>query len=197
MRIVLLIFLGSVGQWITAIAQDSVRVIDNVTVRSKIRYHETITPQTLKGEDLSKVNAHTVADALRFMSGVQLKDYGGIGGLKTVNLRSLGSQHVGIYYDGIELGNAQNGVIDLGQFSLDNIEEVSVYQGQRSAIMQTASDFANAGSVYIKTTSHLGKRSIRERGNVATKSHYLKTKIQSGSSNLLRLSALFERNITF
>ena len=195
MRIVLLIFLGSVGQWITAIAQDSVRVIDNVTVRSKIRYHETITPQTLKGEDLSRVNAHTVADALRFMSGVQLKDYGGIGGLKTVNLRSLGSQHVGIYYDGIELGNAQNGVIDLGQFSLDNIEEVSVYQGQRSAIMQTASDFANAGSVYIKTTSHLSKRSTRERGNEATKSHYLKTKIQSGSSNLLRLSALFESNI--
>ena len=28
MRIVLLIILGSVGQWITAIAQDSVRVID-------------------------------------------------------------------------------------------------------------------------------------------------------------------------
>jgi outer membrane cobalamin receptor len=196
MRIVLLIFLGSVGQWITAIAQDSVRVIDNVTVRSKIRYHETITPQTLKGEDLEKVNAHTVADALRFMSGVQLKDYGGIGGLKTVNLRSLGSQHVGIYYDGIELGNAQNGAIDLGQFSLDNIEEVSVYQGQRSAIMQTASDFANAGSVYIKTMSHLGKRSIRERGNEATKSQYLKTRIQSGSSNLLRLSALFESNLT-
>ena len=196
MRIVLLIFLGSVGQWITAIAQDSVRVIDNVTVRSKIRYHETITPQTLKGEDLSKVNAHTVADALRFMSGVQLKDYGGIGGLKTVNLRSLGSQHVGIYYDGIELGNAQNGVIDLGQFSLDNIEEVSVYQGQRSAIMQTASDFANASSVYIKTTSHLGRRSKSERGDEATKSQYLKTKIQSGSSNLLRLSALFESNLT-
>ena len=195
MRIVLLIFLGSVGQWITAIAQDSVRVIDNVTVRSKIRYHETIMPQTLKGEDLSKVNAHTVADALRFMSGVQLKDYGGIGGLKTVNLRSLGSQHVGIYYDGVELGNAQNGVIDLGQFSLDNIEEVSVYQGQRSAIMQTASDFANAGSVYIKTTSHLGKRLKSERGDEATKSQYLKTKIQSGSSNLLRLSALFESNI--
>ncbi len=195
MRIVLLIFLGSVGQWITAIAQDSVRVIENVTVRSKIRYHETITPQTLKGEDLEKVNAHTVADALRFISGVQLKDYGGIGGLKTVNLRSLGSQHVGIYYDGIELGNAQNGVIDLGQFSLDNIEEVSVYQGQRSAIMQTASDFANAGSIYIKTTSHLGNRAKRERGNEATKSQYLKTKIQSGTSNLLRLSAFFETNI--
>lgn len=195
MRIVLLIILGSVGQWITAIAQDSVRVIDNVTVRSKIRYHETITPQTLKGEELSKVNAHTVADALRFMSGVQLKDYGGIGGLKTVNLRSLGSQHVGIYYDGIELGNAQNGVIDLGQFSLDNIEEVSVYQGQRSAIMQTASDFANAGSIYIRTARKLGNGSSRLNGNKGTKADFFRTKLQLGASNLFRLSALYERQL--
>ena len=168
MRIFLLMLLGSLKLWNYSMAQDSVRIIDNVTITSKIRYHETITPQTLKGNDLEKVNAHSVADALRFMSGVQLKDYGGIGGLKTVNLRSLGSQHVGIYYDGIELGNAQNGVIDLGQFSLDNIEEVSVYQGQRSAILQTASDFANAGSVYIKTTKHLGNRSTSQRGKKAT-----------------------------
>lgn len=196
MRIVLLIILGSVGQWITAIAQDSVRVIDNVTVRSKIRYHETITPQTLKGEDLSKVNAHTVADALRFMSGVQLKDYGGIGGLKTVNLRSLGSQHVGIYYDGIELGNAQNGVIDLGQFSLDNIEEVSVYQGQRSAIMQTASDFANAGSIYIRTSRPLRKGTRGTDGNKGSNSDFFRTKLQLGSSNLFRLSALYERRLS-
>ena len=193
MRIVLLILLGSIGLWITAMAQDSVRVIGNVTVRSKIRYHETITPQTLKGEDLQKVNAHSVADALRFMSGVQLKDYGGIGGLKTVNLRSLGSQHVGIYYDGIELGNAQNGVIDLGQFSLDNVEEVSVYQGQRSAIMQTASDFANAGSIYIRTARILGNGSSRLQGNNASKADFFRTKLQLGASNLLRLSALYER----
>ena len=203
MRIFLLMLLGSFKLWNYSMAQDSVRIIDNVTITSKIRYHETITPQTLKGNDLEKVNAHSVADALRFMSGVQLKDYGGIGGLKTVNLRSLGSQHVGIYYDGIELGNAQNGVIDLGQFSLDNIEEVSVYQGQRSAILQTASDFANAGSVYIKTTRHLGNRSTGQRDKKSTgqqenkpsKNHYLKTRIQTGASNLLRLSAFYETYI--
>ena len=195
MRIVLLILLGGIKLWNYSMAQDSVRIIDNVTITSKIRYHETITPQTLKGNDLEKVNAHSVADALRYMSGVQLKDYGGIGGLKTVNLRSLGSQHVGIYYDGIELGNAQNGVIDLGQFSLDNIEEVSVYQGQRSAIIQTASDFANAGSVYIKTTKHLGNRSTGQRENKPSKNHYLKTRIQTGASNLLHLSAFYETYI--
>jgi len=187
MRMFLLIQLSSFGLWREAMAQDSVRIIDNIIVKGKIRYHETIAPQTLSGEDLEKVNAHTVADALRFMSGVQLKDYGGIGGLKTVNLRSMGSQHVGIYYDGIELGNAQNGVIDLGQFSLDNVEEIDVYQGQRSAIMQTASDFMNAGSIYIRTRRNLSLSS-QDPQNV-------KIKTQFGVSNLFRASALFERRL--
>jgi vitamin B12 transporter len=31
-----------------------------------------------------------VADALRYFSGLQLKDYGGVGGIKTVNIRSMG-----------------------------------------------------------------------------------------------------------
>ena len=184
----LLVLLGSCWSWHTVMAQDSVRVIDEVEVRSRIRYHETIEPQTLKGEELERVNAHSVADALRLMSGVQLKDYGGIGGLKTVNLRSLGSQHVGIYYDGVELGNAQNGVIDLGQFSLDNVEEVSVYQGQRSAIMQSASDFANAGSLYIRTQ--------RPRNLTQLHPQHFRLKMQTGASRLLRLSALYERRMS-
>lgn len=54
--------------------------------------------------------------------------------MKTVNIRSMGTNHVGVFYDGIELGNAQNGVIDLGRFSLDNMEAVTLYNGQKSAI---------------------------------------------------------------
>ena len=73
-----------------------------------------------------------------FGSGFDYVNYGGIGGLKTVNIRSMGTNHVGVFYDGIELGNAQNGVIDLGRFSLDNMEAVTLYNGQKSAIFQPA-----------------------------------------------------------
>ena len=161
--------------------QDSIRSLSEVIVNSDIRYHETILPQQLKGEALQRLNAHSVADALRHLSGLQLKDYGGLGGIKTINIRSMGSQHVGIYYDGIELGNAQNGQIDLGQFSLDNVSEISVYNGQRSAIQQTASDFANAGSVYIRT--------------LAPTRDQLRVKLQGGSSNLGRASLLWQRRL--
>ena len=133
------------------LALDSVQHVHEIVVMSKNTFREVIPSQKLDGAALERLNAHSVADALRYFSGLQIKDYGGVGGLKTVNIRSMGTNHLGIFYDGIELGNAQNGQIDLGQLSLDNVEEITLYNGQKSAIFQPATDFGNAGSVYIRT----------------------------------------------
>ena len=125
--------------------------IDEVVVSAKRVQKEVIPVQTMEGPVLQRLTVHSVADALRYFSGVQIKDYGGIGGLKTVNIRAMGTKHVGVFYDGIELGNAQNGTVDLGRFSLDNMEAISLYNGQRSAIFQSAKDFGSAGSIYMYT----------------------------------------------
>ena len=166
---------------------DSVQHLEEVVVTSKLTFREVIPSQQLSGEQLERLSTHSVADALRYFSGLQLKDYGGVGGIKTVNIRSMGSHHLGIYYDGIELGNAQNGQIDLGQFSLDNVEEVTLYNGQKSAIFQTASDFGNAGSVYIRT-----RRPHFDYGE----NHHLKISAKYGSSDMVRLSGLYEHRLS-
>ncbi len=80
----------------------------------------------------------SVADLLRRFTGVQVKDYGGVGGLKTINVRSLGSEHVGVFLDGVQIDNAQNMQVDLGRFSLDGLEAVSLYNGQKSLRLQSA-----------------------------------------------------------
>ena len=116
----------------------------------KKNFKEILPAQNLSGEQLERLNSHSVADALRYFSGVQIKDYGGIGGMKTINIRSMGSQHVGVFYDGIQLGNAQNGLVDLGRFSLDDIEEISLYNGQKSEVFQPAKDFGSSGSIYLQ-----------------------------------------------
>ena len=104
---------------------DSIQHLDEVTVTARsFSFKEVIPSQKLSGKELQNLNSHTVADALRYFSGVQLKDYGGVGGIKTVNIRSMGTNHMGVFYDGIELSNAQNGQVDLGMYSLDNIEEI-------------------------------------------------------------------------
>lgn len=161
--------------------------LDEVEVVSRHTFSDVIPSQTMNKKELEKLNSLNIADALRYFSGLQVKDYGGVGGIKTVNIRSMGSQHLGVYYDGIELGNAQNGQIDLGQFSLDNVEAVSLYNGQRSSLMQTASDYGNAGSVYIRTRIPVFK--------IGEKTHF-KAKVKYGSSNLLSLSALLEQRLS-
>ncbi|MEG2365758.1 MAG: TonB-dependent receptor [Alistipes sp.] len=152
------------------------------------RTTKEVTPvQTLTGRALQRLNAHSVADAVRYFSGVQIKDYGGIGGLKTVNIRSMGSHHVGVFYDGIELGNAQNGVVDLGRFSLDNMEAVSLYNGQKSAIFQPAKDFASASSIYMTTRMPTFDKSKNNNLNVG---------IKGGSFATINPSLLWEHRLS-
>lgn len=126
---------------------------DTLDAISVIEYAvRSITPvRTLEGTTLQRMSSQSVADALRYFAGVQIKDYGGVGGLKTVNVRSLGAQHVGVFYDGIKIHNAQNGQVDLGRFSLDNMEAVSLYNGQKGESLQSAADYASASSVYLRT----------------------------------------------
>jgi len=166
---------------------DSIQHVNEVVVTARYNHKEVIPSQTLTGEQLEKLSSHSVADALRYFSGLQLKDYGGVGGIKTVNIRSMGTNHLGISYDGIELGNAQNGQIDLGQFSLDNVEEITLFNGQKSALLQPASDFGHAGSVYIRT------RAPRFRDG---KNYNLQLKAKYGSSDLFRFSTLWEQRLS-
>lgn len=109
------------------------------------------TVQTLSGEPLQALSTTSIADALKYFAGVQIKDYGGLGGLKTVNVRSLGAQHVGIYLDGIRITNAQNGTVDLGKFSLSTLESVSLYNANKLEHGQSASEYASGATVYLRT----------------------------------------------
>ena len=166
---------------------DSLQRLGEVTITAKTLQKEIIPVQQLSGDQLKRLSSHSVADALRYFSGVQIKDYGGIGGLKTVNIRSMGTNHVGVFYDGIELGNAQNGQIDLGRFSLDNMESVTLYNGQKSAIFQPAKDFASAGSIYLQS------RTPRfEEGE----SHHVKATFKTGSFGVANPSLLWEQKLT-
>lgn len=151
------------------------------------RYRETIPAQTLGGKELERLNTLSVADAMRFFSGVQIKDYGGIGGLKTVNVRSLGTNHTAVLIDGIQLGNAQNGQVDLGRFSLDDVAEISLYNGQKSDIFQSAGEFGASGVVYINTS--------RPRFDDGRK-FKLKASLKGGSFDLVNPSLRAEYKIS-
>ncbi len=187
----LLLVAGSVcAQQLSEAEADSIARqydLDEVVVSARYKEKDIIKPQRLEGKELEQLNSLSVADAIRFFSGVQIKDYGGVGGIKTVNIRSMGTNHMGVYYNGIQLGNAQNGQVDLGKFSLENIDEISLYNGQKSDIFQSAREFGSAGSIYLNS-----RRPKFEDG----KNIHLRASMKAGSFALVNPSLLFDAKLT-
>ena len=171
--------------WASAQKQDTVATknLQEVAVTALRVGKEVIPGQKLQGKDLQRLGAHSVGDALRFFSGVQIKDYGGIGGLKTIDVRSMGTNQTGVFYDGIQLGNAQNGQVDLGKFSLDNMQAIELYNGQKSSIFQPAKDYASASSLYLTTLFKNDEKT------------HLKGSIKTGSFGLFNPSLLWQQKI--
>ncbi|RAU84162.1 TonB-dependent receptor [Pontibacter arcticus] len=143
--------------------------------------------QTLQGAQLEQLNSLSVADALRYFTGIQLKDYGGIGGLKTVNVRSMGSQQTAVFLDGVQVGNAQNGQVDLGKFSLDNLEQISLYNGHKNSLLQPAKSFSAANALYLQARMPHFAEGEKTHG---------KASIRTGSFGLINPSVLWQQKIT-
>lgn len=169
---------------------DSIRTLQEVKVearRATLRNLSPTTAQTLNGKDLQRLNSLSVADALRYFTGVQLKDYGGIGGLKTINVRSLGTNHTAVFYDGVAIGNAQNGQTDLGRFSLDNLEAVELYNGHKSNLLQPARAFASASMLYLQS------KQPQFSGNERT---HARVSLKSGSFGLINPAVVWEQKVS-
>lgn len=109
--------------------------------------------QTISKDKLELLGINDLHEAVGTFSGVKITDYGGIGGIKTVSVRSLGAHHTAVSYDGVVVSNAQGGQVDIGSFSLDNIDEVSLTIGQGDNIFQTARSFESSGVLNIRSSA--------------------------------------------
>ena len=130
------------------------RTLDGVTVvsrRSGNHVEATKPLQQLNREDLQILGLENLADAVKKFAGAQVKDYGGIGGMKTVSVRNLGAHHTAVSYDDVTVSNTQAGQIDIGRFTLDNVESVSLSVGNEDNWLQSARHYASAGVLNIKS----------------------------------------------
>ncbi len=133
---------------------DSAKLLREVVVTKDARKTQTRSTaplQIIDNEKLATLNALQISDAVKHFSGVTVKDYGGIGGLKTVSVRSLGANHTTISYDGIPVSDMQTGQIDIGRFSLENVDNISLSIGQTDNIFQPARMFSSASVLNIQT----------------------------------------------
>ena len=182
----LLLTFSAVGQ-----KNDSTKthLIQEVTITEKqlnSEVHSTAPLQILSSKQIEQLNVLQVSDAVKYFSGVSVKDYGGIGGLKTISVRSLGGNHTAVSYDGITLTDCQTGQIDLGRFSLENVDMLSLSSGQSDNIFQPARLFASASVLNIQTLSPRFTENKHLNGKISMK---------VGSFGLLNPAILLEQKI--
>lgn len=107
--------------------------------------------QTITEAEISRLGVNGLHKAVNQFSGVSIKDYGGIGGLKTVSVRNMGASHTAVIYDGIAISDAQNGQVDISRFDLDDIASVSMSIGQEDDIFCSARHMTSAGTLRLQS----------------------------------------------
>jgi outer membrane cobalamin receptor len=170
--------------------QDTVKSheLREVEIRSALpqsSFRTTAPQQTLSADQLERSGALQVSDAVKHFSGVQVKDYGGIGGLKTVSIRSLGAHYTAVAYDGIALSDYQTGQVDVGRFSLDNISHIRLTTSLSDDLLQPARNLSLGGLIQIASQTFLPK----------TRRDELKAGLRTGSWQLLNPFLAYSRTL--
>lgn len=102
-------------------------------------------------EDLLKRQPEDLGDLLKSFPGITLKNYGGLGGLKTISARGINGTHTGIILDGFLLQNIQTGQVDLGNVQVENSTEIKFSYAIDEQKLQPVSAYFNASNLWIET----------------------------------------------
>ncbi|MBW6479564.1 MAG: TonB-dependent receptor [Bacteroidales bacterium] len=132
---------------------DTVRLGEVIVIAGHptLQQRSPVPMQQMLSPNLAIISGASAAEALRNFGGVTIKDYGGIGGLKTVMVRSLGANHTSVMLDGIPLNDAATGQTDLGKIPLINLESITLFVGQPLHLLQPARFYASANVIDIRT----------------------------------------------
>ena len=103
----------------------------------------------LNSGKLEDLGATDVGEAMNFIPGIQLKNYGGVGGIKTVSYRSLGATHTAVNLNYNVLINNQIGTVNLSGLQTFGIYNVVFNSGQPKSSLAPASAFMPASSIRV------------------------------------------------
>ena len=89
-------------------------------------------------DDIKLMNAHTLADVLNTVTGVQVLLTGGPGSSAIAYIQGSEQRHVSVFMDGIPLNNLSDNVTDVGSIPVQNIEKIEIIKGPASSAWGSA-----------------------------------------------------------
>ena len=102
-------------------------------------------------DDINNLAPADLGVLLKRVPGVTIADYGGIGSMKTMSIRGLGSTHSGLLINGYPQTTPQNSQVDFGRIQIDHIESATVQLSPSNNISTPVSSQMQGNFVSIQT----------------------------------------------
>lgn len=148
LKIIILIFCISHQYIIGQIDTSSVH-LEEVEIASdsiQKKNYPTILYHEFSEKEIENSVHSDLGSIVNSMSSVTLKDYGGVGGVKTISVRGFSALHNGVLIHNLPISNSQTGSIDLGQIRSDNIAKIGFAIGSINEMF-----FPAKSNAYVST----------------------------------------------
>ena len=176
----------ALGEVLTASAQAVADTLLPEAVTIGFRRDATLRASTptflLDTTSLRRSGATDITTALRHLAGVNLRDYGGAGGLKTVSVRGIGATHTCVTYDGIPMADTQGGTVDVSRFAFDLVQSLRLDIADASPLLVPVRSLTAA-------TLDIGSTAEKTARNGAT------IQLRTGSWELLNPAVTIRRKL--
>lgn len=101
-------------------------LIKDINVRDSINSENVLINKIINLKYIENSNKQTLSSILNGINGVNLKDYGGGGGMQLISIRGSNSNQIAYIYDGFKLNDKNNGAFNSSLFNLNNISSIAV-----------------------------------------------------------------------
>ena len=103
----------------TRAPQDVSLVAENITI--------------VTAREIEALNAHTLADVLRIIPGLQEDIQGGPGSLAFASINGASVQQFLVVIDGVQLNNLSDNVVNIGSIPVQNVNRIEIIKGPASS----------------------------------------------------------------
>jgi len=118
-----------------SLASDSLDDVIVTATRSAMSADDVLVPVTvITRADIERLQASTVAEALRSVPGLFISNNGGAGKSTSLFLRGTESDHVLVLIDGIKAGSSTTGTTPFENLPIELIDRIEVVRGPRSSL---------------------------------------------------------------
>lgn len=111
-------------------------VVVTATKTEKRPQDVTQSVTVITGNEIRNSSATTAAEAVKYATSVDIREYGSSGAMSNISLRGAGYQQVLVLLDGKRMNSASSGGFDLSLLAvpLDTIERIEIVRGSSSAL---------------------------------------------------------------